>query len=140
MSSVGRLRVEGGPRLRATLKAAGQQLEDLKRLHKRIADLVGGRAEDTAPVGPPAVHIRDTIRTSGTASAAIVRVGRTTRGKDYAMPLHWGHRRPERLGGGVVKAQPWVSEAAQDLQEQWTSMYVTEVQRIVDTVEGTTTP
>jgi hypothetical protein len=140
---VGRLRVEGGAKLRATLKAAGRQLDELVELHTRIAELVADRARDTAPEGPAPVHVRDTIRASGTKSAAIVRAGNNrkgAKGAGYAMPLHWGHRRPEKYGGAVVKAQPWISTAAQDLAPRWTSMYQHEVQRILDTVEGTTTP
>lgn len=139
----GRLRVEGGPRLRATLKAAGRQLEELVELHRRIAELVADRARDTAPVGPPSVHLRDTIRASGTKAAAIVRAGNARSGRagvGYALAVHWGHRRPEKLGGAVVKAQPWISTAAQELAPRWTSLYADEVQRILDTVEGTTTP
>lgn len=121
--------------MRATLKAAGDQLADLQALHKRVAGVVEERAKDTAPVGPPPVHVRDTIRAAGTKAAAIVRAGKAR--VAYAMPLHWGHRTHT---GHIVKAQPWISQAAQDTQPAWTDLYLTELQRICDTVEGTTTP
>jgi hypothetical protein len=141
----GRLRVQGGARLRSTLKAAGRQLDDLTALHKRVADLVAVRARVTAPVGPPAVHVRDTIRASGTKAAAIVRAGNNKRsraGVGYAKSVHWGHQtRPDRNGAReVVRARPWISAAAQDLQPRWSELYLTELDRIIDTVEGTTTP
>jgi hypothetical protein len=134
----GGIRLEGGPRLRRTLQAAGRQLDDLKDLHKRVAELVAGRAKTTAPEGPPSVHVADTIRAAGTKSAAIIRAGKARVG--YAKAVHWGHRRAERIGGGVVAARPWITEAAQDLQPRWESFYVSELQSICDSVEGTTTP
>lgn len=133
--AVGRVRLDGGPRLRRTLKAAHGQLDDLKAVHLKVAELVADRARDTAPVGPPPDHIRDTIRAAGTASAAIVRAGKAR--LPYAMPLHWGHREPN---GTIVRAQPWISVAAQDTADRWIPMYETDLQRICDTVEGTTTP
>jgi hypothetical protein len=132
---VGRIRVEGGPRLRATLKAAGQQLQDLTALHKRVAEVVADRARGTAPVGPPPTHVRDTVRAAGTKAAAIVRAGKAR--VPYAMPLHWGHKTPT---GRLVKAQPWIAQAAQDTAPAWTHLYETELQKITDSVEGTTTP
>jgi hypothetical protein len=144
-SSTGRIKLEGGPRLRATLKSAAGKLEDLAALNKRVADLVADEARRTAPVGPPAVHVRDTIRTSGTKTAAIVRAGNNKkgpRGVAYAMAVHWGYQsRPDRDGAReVVKARPWISQAAQDLAPRWTALYVDQLQTIVDSVEGTTTP
>jgi hypothetical protein len=143
---VGRLRVDGGARLRKTLGAVPGRLEDLTALHKRIAELVAGRAEDTTPVGPAPFHIRDTIRAAGTKSAAIVRAGNNKkRGASrggYALAVHWGYqtRKTESGARTLVKARPWISEAAQDLSPQWTGMYRKEVDRILKTVEGTTTP
>lgn len=144
-SSTGRIKLEGGPRLRATLKAAAGKLEDLAALNLDVAELVAKEARKTAPVGPPSIHVRDTIRAAGTKTAAIIRAGNGksgAKGVGYAMPLHWGYqRRPDRTGHReVVKADPWISQAAQDLAPRWTSMYEDRLQQIIDSVEGTTTP
>lgn len=142
---VGRLKLEGGPRLRATLKAAAGQLEDLAALNKRVAELVAREARTTAPVGPAPVHVRDTVRAAGTKTAAIVRAGNAkkgARGVSYAMAVHWGYQtRPDKNGRrDVVKARPWIAQAAQHTAPRWTAMYLQELQTIVDSVEGTTTP
>jgi hypothetical protein len=144
-SSTGRIKLEGGPRLRATLKRAQGKLEDLADLNKDVAELVAGRAKDTAPVGPPSVHVRDTIRASGTKTAAIVRAGNNRRGPGgvgYAMARHWGYQRAPDASGNreLVRGDPWISEAAQDLAPRWVPMYEKRLQTIIDTVEGTTTP
>jgi hypothetical protein len=129
---VGRLRVQGAANLRRTLKAAAGSVQDLKDVHKDVADLVAGRARITAPVGPPPDHIRDTIRGAGTATAAIVRVGRAR--TPYGRPLHWGAPRRH------IKAQPWIYDAAKDLSDRWVPMYLHRVEKIIDSVEGTTAP
>lgn len=132
---VGRLHLTGAGPLRAALKRAAGDVQDLKDAHLRVARLVADRATETAPLGPAPGHIRDTVRAAGTARAAIVRAGRARLG--YAMSLHWGHRTP---GGGLVPAQPWIATAAADLAPRWTEFYLTDIRKIVDTVERTTTP
>lgn len=129
----GRLRVDGARRLRADLKAAGTGVQDLKDAHKKVADLVAREAAPDAPVGPPAGgHIKDTIRTSGTASAAIVRAGRAR--MPYGPAVHWGYR------AGHIKAQPWIYRAAQRTSDQWVRIYTDSVQDVLDQVRGTDTP
>lgn len=129
----GRLRVDGARELRASLKRAGRDVQDLKDAHKKVADLVADRARPDAPVGPESGgHIKDTVRTSGTASAAIIRVGRAR--MPYAGPIHWGHK------ARGIAAQPWIYDAAKDTSDRWVDVYTDAVQTILDSVEGTTTP
>jgi hypothetical protein len=144
-SSAGRIKLVGGPRLRATLKAAAGKLEDLAALNLDVAELVAAEARTTAPEGPPSIHVRDTIRAAGTKTAAIVRAGNAKRGAKgvgYAMAVHWGHKRaPDSTGHReLVRPNPWISQAAQDLAPRWTSMYEDRLQEIIRSVEGTTTP
>jgi len=135
----GRIHVDGAPRLRAALKRAAGSVQDLKDAHRKVAEIVADRATETAPIGPPPVHVRDTIRAAGTARAAIVRAGKAR--VPYAMSLHWGHQTPAGVNGRhVVKAQPWISQAAQDLAPRWTAVYLAALDKIIDTVERTTTP
>lgn len=129
---VARLRVDGAAKLRRTLKAAGRDLEGqaLKDAHKKAADLVAREARPDTPVGPDTGgHIKEDIRTSGTASAAIIRAGRARR--PYAGPVHWGWR------ARGIKAQPWIYEAAQRTTVAWTGIYLTAVEEVLDTIEGT---
>lgn len=134
---VGRLRLDGARELRASLKAAGTGVQDLKDANKDAADVVAARAITTAPVGPPPAHIKDTIRAAGTQAAAIVRVGRKS--TPYGKSLHWGHK---TIGTNPHKipAQPWVYQAAKDTSSRWLPAYEQHIARILRSVEGTTTP
>lgn len=137
MPGPGRLRVDGARELRASLKAAGRGVQDLKDANREAAEVVAARARRTAPVGPAPLHIADTIRAAGTQSAAIVRVG--TARMPYGKPLHWGHRTGGRTPT-TVAAQPWVYQAAVDTADRWLPKYLQHVDRIIRSVEGTSTP
>lgn len=144
-SSTGRIRLEGGATLRRTLKRAERAIEDLVDLNRKVAELVADRSRDTAPVGPPSVHVRDTIRAAGTKTAAIVRAGNNRRGRNgvgYAMARHWGYQRAPDASGHreLVKGDPWISQAAQDLAPEWTELYLDRLRKIIDSVEGTASP
>lgn len=127
--------VEGARKLRATLKGADPQLLDrLKAAHREAADVVSRRARELAPVGvgtrrPGA--LRDSIRPGATKTAAIVRVGSAR--VPYAKPIHYG------WGRRHIKAQPFVSRAAQQTEPQWFDRYHREVLAVLNTIEGATT-
>lgn len=122
--------VQGAKTLRATLKAAGLKLDDLKAAHAAVAALVWNRA---APYTPTLTgRLAKTGRPSGTQSAAIVRVGTTA--VPYGGPIHWGW--PNRH----IAAQPWIYIAAGDTEQAWLGTYMAAIDAIVQTVEGTPGP
>jgi hypothetical protein len=122
--------VDGLRTLRRTLKAAGVSLQDLKDAHAAVAQLVVTAAAPNAPHRTGALAA--SVRGSGTQAAAIVRAGRAA--VPYAGPIHWGW--PSRH----ITARPWLYEAAVDSQEQWTGVYLSALQHIIDTVEGAPGP
>ena len=122
--------VEGLRTLRRTLKAAGVSLQDLKEAHAAVAAVVVRNAMPDAPRRTGALAL--STRGSGQAGAAVVRAGRAS--VPYAGPIHWGW--PKRH----IKAQPWLYEAAQDSQDQWTGLYLRALQHIIDTIEGAPGP
>lgn len=122
--------VEGARTLRRTLKAAGVGLQDLKDAHAAVARLVVTAAAPNAPHRTGALAA--TTRPAGTQTAAIVRAGFAS--VPYAGPIHWGW--PSRH----ITARPWLYEAAVDSQEQWTGVYLSALQQIIDTVEGAPGP
>lgn len=124
------LRVDGARRLRASLKAAGIGMQDLKAAHRQVAEMVATRSAPNAPRRTG--RLAATVRPSGTQSAAIVRAGRSS--VPYAGPIHWGH---ESRG---IKAQPWLAEAAERSQTTWENTYLAAIEAVIATVEGTTTP
>jgi hypothetical protein len=122
--------VQGLKTLRRSLKAAGVSVADLKDAHARVAQLVVTSAAGHAPHRSGA--LAGSVRGSGTQSAAIVRAGRAS--VPYAGPIHWGW--PSRH----ITARPWLYEAAVDSQEQWTGLYLSALQKIIDDIEGAPGP
>lgn len=123
------IRLEGGRKFRSTLKQAGIKLDDLKAVHGQVAQIVVPAARARTPVGPPTVHLRDTIRGSGTRTAAIVRAGNNTRVR-YAGPIHWGWFRRH------IQPQPFLSRGARDSEGRWLPVYINYMQAAVQLIEG----
>jgi hypothetical protein len=46
------------------------------------------------------------------------------------MPIHWGW--PRR----GIAAQPWLSEAATSTEDRWQGVYLAEVEKILQQIEG----
>ena len=118
--------VEGGAQLRKTLRAAGDDLSDLKAAHGEAAQIVTGRARGTAPRRTGVLSA--SVRGSGTKTQAVVRAGGAR--VRYAGPIHWGW--PAR----GIAAQPWIQEAAQDTEPVWIGRYEDAVDEALDKVKG----
>lgn len=105
--------VEGARQLRKTLRAAGDDLEDLKAANQQAASI----AATAAKAGAPRVSgtLAGDIRASGTKTAGIVRAGRKK--IPYAGPIHWGW--PAR----GIEAQPYMTEGAQRTESIWVPLY-----------------
>jgi hypothetical protein len=112
------LRVDGARQLRASLKAAGVKLDDLKAAHLAVAQLVHRVAQPHAPAERPA----------GTQSSAIVRAGSAA--VPYAGPIHWGW--PKRH----ITAHPWIADAAASTEAAWLGQYMHALERVIDTIKG----
>jgi phage gpG-like protein len=134
------LPVEGARTLRSTLKKAGHDLEQLKRIHAQVAQMVAGRAASLAP--HRSGRLANTIRSSGTNAAAIVRAGRNA--VPYAGPIHWGWpSRPKpakNWRGGPIKANPFIYTAAENTQPSWEHIYLAALETIIRQIEGAPGP
>lgn len=124
------LEVQGLRTLRRTLKQSAGDLEQLKKAHAEVARIVADRAADRAPARTG--RLRETIRASGTNSAAIVRAGRSA--VPYAGPIHWGW--PARH----IKAQPFIYTAANETQPAWEIAYLAHLEHIIAQIEGAPGP
>lgn len=118
--------VKGAKELRKQLKAAGDDLADLKATHKKIAQIVEFDALQLAPVVTGGLV--GSIRASGTQTAAIVRAGRKS--VPYAGPIHWGW--PARN----ITAQPFLVDAQEAKYEDWMSEYTEMVDKALDKIAG----
>lgn len=125
------LRVEGGRKLRSTLRDAGDDLSDLRAAHKDAAQIA---AEASAALAPArSRRLADTIRAAGTKTAGIIRAGNnrsTSSGVPYAGPIHWGWFKRG------IKPQPFLSRGAQDSEGRWLPIYETALDQALDKIKG----
>jgi hypothetical protein len=132
--------VEGMRSLRRSLQDAGLGLEDLTAAHARVAQTIANRAAARAPHRTG--RLAASVRSSGTKTAAWVRAGKAA--TPYAGPIHWGWpSRPDHaLGwrGGVIHAQPFIYNAAGELEDVWLHIYLSELNRLIAQVEGAPGP
>lgn len=120
------LQVDGARELRRQLKAAGDDLSDLKAANKEAAQIVELSSVALAPVTTGA--LMSSIRSSGTKTAGIVRAGRAS--LPYAGPIHWGW--PKRN----IKAQPFMLDAAHQSEPRWVEAYSELVDKALTKVRG----
>lgn len=121
------MKVEGARELRKTLKAAGDDLHELRDTHKRVAQQVVPVARTYAPKRTG--RLAGSIRPAGTKTAAIVRAG--SKAVPYAGVQEWG------WGRRNIRAQPYLTRAAKQTEPAWTRTYEVSVQAILAKVKGT---
>lgn len=120
------LEVDGARQLRRALKQAGINVQDLKDAHREAAELVKRAADPDAPRRSGA--LASSTRAAGTQAAAIVRAGSAR--VPYAAPIHWGW--PARH----IDAQPWIADAAERTEPEWTQEYLDHLETIINAIEG----
>lgn len=120
------IEVEGAAQLRRTLKAAGDDLGDLKAAHRAAAAVVAGAAARAAPKRTG--RLAGNIRPAGTKTAAIIRSGSAA--VPYANPIHWG------WPAHNIAAALYISGPAKQTESTWVALYQTEVKRIIGKVKG----
>jgi hypothetical protein len=120
-------RVEGARQLRRTLRAAGDDLSNLRTAHRAAAAIAADAAADAAPVLTG--RLKRTVRAAGTKTAGIVRAGNNT-SIPYANPIHWG------WGRRGIAANPFLSRAARATEPRWLPIYQTAVNTAIAQVKG----
>jgi hypothetical protein len=118
--------LQGGRRLRATLKKAAGDLEDLKTVHAQVAAMVSARAAGSSP--HRSGRLASSIRGSRAAGSAVVRAGGAR--VPYAGVIHYG------WPAHHIRAQPFLVDAAHDTEPAWTAVYLAGLDRILARVEG----
>lgn len=122
------VRVDGLRRLQRELRAAGDDLSDLKAANAKAAGIVASDAGRRAPRGATG-RLAGSGRPGRTAGRAVVKFGSAA--VPYAGPIHWGW--PAR----GIDAQPFVLEAAEATRPEWLDAYADELQELADRVGGT---
>ena len=136
--SRGTVQVEGLRELRKELKAAGDDLSDLKDINTQAATLVARHVSAPVHTG----RLAASVRPAGTKTTAIIRAGKKT--VPYANAVHWGRkvwpsqRSTSKRGRfpAPFTGQAFLSDAAQDTQSQWLDLYMSRVNTILDSING----
>ena len=87
--------------------------DELKALHREIADEVIDRAMPNVPVRSGA--LRRSLRGSGTKAAAVGRVG--SKRVPYAAAIHWGWKAHN------IRPRPFLQNAAAEIERDITERY-----------------
>ncbi|MGO2655971.1 MAG: hypothetical protein ACTH93_09120 [Pseudoclavibacter sp.] len=126
-----------GRTLRKQLRAAGDDMTDLKDAHKRAADIAANRIRGSVPTRSGA--LLSTLRTTGTKSAGIVRLGKKR--VPYAGVLEYGWPKGKTDSRGrdhKIKAQAFARTGAKESESAWTAVYHDAVQTILNRITGDT--
>jgi hypothetical protein len=117
--------VEGGARLRRTLRSAGAELEDFKNVHKDVGNIILPAAKANTPV--VSGRLQNTVRAAGTNGGVIIRAGGAK--VPYANVIHWWNQ-------GRYTARPWVTTAARATEPAWLARYNKGIEEVLAKVEG----
>ncbi|MCT2043397.1 hypothetical protein M3D15_08675 [Pseudoclavibacter alba] len=123
---LGTIRIEGTRQLRRSLRAAGDDLSDLKEAHREAAAIAAEASADLAP--KKSGKLAESIRSAGTKTFGEVRAGK--KAVPYANPIHWGWFKRG------IKPQPFASRGAQDSEGRWIRVYDTALENAIKKVEG----
>jgi hypothetical protein len=118
--------VVGRDQLVKTMKAAGVDIKDLNRANLAAAEIVAPAAAARAPSRTG--RLAASGRPAGTRREAIVRFGGSA--VRYGPPIHFG------WPGHNIKPNPFAFEAAQSTEPQWTGVYESAIDSILEQVKG----
>lgn len=131
--------VQGGARLRSTMKKAGLDVKELTSINKQAASTVTAAARATAPVGKPSRKrgrgrpksggaLKASIRAGATTKAGVIRAGSSR--VPYANVQHWGW--PARN----IRPQYFISDAAIRTEPVWVKEYEKHMNAVIKKVKG----
>jgi hypothetical protein len=126
MSAAPTVVVEGARELRATMKRAGADLDDLKDAHAEVAAYVASASSSAAPRASG--RLAASVRGNRAQASAVVKAGGAA--VPYAGPIHWG------WPGHNIAAQPFMADTAARTEPHWTATYLAAIERIVGKIRG----
>ena len=142
------IQVRGAARLRRTLKAAGDDLADLRQAHLAAATIAAAAARSQAPVGPTG-RTAASVRPGATKTAAIIRAGRAS--MPWVGRVHYGDpgtgaSKPTGLGAvwarvtgsghGKISPHPYLTDGAQASEPVWGPAYFQALTKALNKIEG----
>lgn len=121
------IRIEGARELRRALKAAGDDLTELKEANQAAARVVFDAAERTVPRRSGALARSGRVNKAATRGSVVYGGARVP----YAAPIHWG------WAARGIEAQPWVTDAAYAERDEVMAIYLDAVNQITTNLERT---
>jgi hypothetical protein len=121
------VRVYGARDLRRQFREAGDDMSDLRNLHKQLADDVAGTAKTKTPVRSGT--LQRSVRGSGTKTAARVRAGNNRKSGPTSVP----YAGRTHFGWPAVGQRPqlFLYEALDDRRQAVIDQYNAEVRSII---------
>lgn len=117
-----RVEVTGARELRRKLRRLGDDLEDMKDIHRTAGNIVAAQARVDAPYRSGATV--DSVRVQVTKSRAKIVAGTVGASKRYAAAVHWGWpSKARKTWGGPIPANPWLYNAMGKTGWQVASFY-----------------
>ena len=137
MSRDAGVQIVGARELRRSLKAAGDDLDDLKAANAEAANIAARASASLAPRGPSG-NLQTTVRGSGTKTAGIIRAG--SKRVPYAAAVHWGrvwwpNKKKSRYKAPFI-GQPFLSDGAKDSEGEWLPIYQVNLDNIIERIDG----
>lgn len=121
------LYVVGQKRFVQTMRKAGADMQELKEVNRRAADIAKPEAVASAPRGKTG-RLAGSIRAGATQKAGIIRAGRKT--VPYAGPINYGW--PARN----IRPRTFVNDAVASTESQWAKEYETFVKKTMNQIKG----
>lgn len=122
------LYVVGQKRFVQTMRKAGADMQELKEVNRRAADIAKPEAVARAPRGKTG-RLAGSIRAGATQKAGIIRAGRKTV-VPYAGPINYGW--PARN----IRPRTFVNDAVASTESQWAKEYETFVKKTMNQIKG----
>ena len=120
------VKLKGFKELEKALEKAGEDTNQLRELHSRMARLMVAAVKPRAPVGKTG-KLKSSIRAIRGKNTAGIRGGNSA--VPYAAPRHWGW--PAR---NITKNEfAWVTLRANEAE--WIQMYQKELEKIIQSLE-----
>lgn len=114
----------GAKQLERALQQAQLDLLDLRETHLQAAKIVMNYAKPRTPRDTGA--LANSLRVSASRTTGIIEAGNVT-DVPYARIIHYGNE--------YIRAQPWLSHAAQFTEPTWIKLYEERIDEILETCE-----
>lgn len=133
------VQIDGVKDVRKRLRRAGDDLSDMRELHREIAKDIVAAARPKTPVLNDV--LRKTVRGSGTKTQVVVRMG--SKKAPYAAAIHWGRNRWPRGGvsetpsgrrphTSVIARRAFIYDTAKSMDAQIQAKYARYIDKVIN--------